>query len=245
MSLTSGKGPLGNDRAGRFSAPVAAGVIYVEPHPRRIRAELGGRTVIDTERALLVHRPGRPLTYAFPAGLAEGLPTEPEPEADGYVQVPWDAVDAWYEEGRRLVHHPPNPYHRVDYHPTTRRLRATVEGTTLVDTSDTIIAFETSLAPRLYVHPSAVRTDLLHRTATSSYCNYKGHATYWAATIDGTVVEDVAWSYEDPLPESSPIQGWLSFDPLRAEVEAELPSTAPVAIECTVECPTPLRASST
>ena len=38
------------------------------------------------------------------------------------------------------------------------------------------------------------------------------------------VVEDVAWSYEDPFPESLPIQGWLSFDPARADVTAELPT---------------------
>ena len=26
----------------------------------------------------------------------------------GYVRVPWDAVDAWYEEGRKLVSYPPS-----------------------------------------------------------------------------------------------------------------------------------------
>ena len=40
---------------------------------------------------------------------------------------------------------------------------------------------------------------------------------------DDTVVEDVAWSYEDPLPESSLIKGYLSFDLTRASVVAELP----------------------
>ncbi|MDT5342962.1 MAG: hypothetical protein QOE52_2146, partial [Mycobacterium sp.] len=35
--------------------------------------------------------------------------------------------------------------------------------------------------------------------------------------------EDVAWSYQDPPPESLPIKGFLSFDATRAEVVAELP----------------------
>ncbi len=39
--------------------------------------------------------------------------------------MPWTAVDAWFEEGRKLVHYPPNPYHRVDCRPTKRRLRVT------------------------------------------------------------------------------------------------------------------------
>ena len=128
------------------------------------RASSDGRAVIDTERALLVHRAGQTLTYAFPADEVGDLPAEPEPEAPGYVRVPWDAVDAWYEEGRKLVHYPPNPYHRVDCRPTKRRLRVEVAGTTLVDTDDTIILFETSLAPKLYVAPALVRTDLLRRS---------------------------------------------------------------------------------
>src|SRR3954470_2560989 len=81
------------------------------------------RPVIDTERAMLVHRPGQVLSFAFPADEVDGLPTEPEEEAPGYVRGPWDAGDAWVEEGRELVHYPPNPYHRVDCRPTTRRLR--------------------------------------------------------------------------------------------------------------------------
>lgn len=219
MSLVAGRGPLGSDPAGRFAPPIPADVVYIEPHPRRIRAVKDGRTVIDTERALLVHRRGHPLSYAFPADVIDGIPTEPEPEAPGYLHVPWDAVDAWYEEGRKLVHYPPNPYHRVDCRPTNRRLRVCVDGTSLVDTTDTVIVFETALAPRLYVSPEHVRTDLLRRTETSSYCNYKGYATYWALAN----AADVAWSYEDPLPESQLIKGFLSFDATQAEVEAELP----------------------
>lgn len=220
----AGRGPLGPDRAGWFSAPVPETVVYVEPHSRRVQAMSGGRIVIDTERALLVHRAGSPLSYAFPEDEISGLPTEPEPAAPGYVRVGWNAVDVWLEEGRRLVHYPPNPYHRVDCLPTGRRLRVEVAGEVLVDTDDTVIVFETALAPRLYVAPHLVRTDLLRATQTSTYCNYKGWATYWAAVIGDTTVEDVAWSYSDPMPETAGIKGHFSFDPERAGVSAELPS---------------------
>lgn len=225
MSLVAGRGPLSQDPAGWFSSPLPADVVFVEPHPRRVQAISNGHTVIDTERALLVHRRDRPLSYAFPADEIGELPSEPEPEAPGYVQVPWDAVDTWLEEGRQLVHYPPNPYHRIDCRPTHRRLRVAVEGTVLVDTEDTVIVFETALEPRLYVDPSLVRTDLLQRTQTSTYCNYKGVAKYWAAVVGGTLVDDVAWSYPDPPPETLPIKGYLSFDTSRADVLADLPAT--------------------
>lgn len=226
MSLVAGSGPLGRDRAGQLSPPFADDIVYIEPHPRRVRAILGGATVIDTERALMVHRRGHPLSFAFAEGDVGDLPADPVPEAPGYVVVPWSSVDSWLEEGRLLVHYPPNPYHRVDCRPTTRGLRVDVAGTTLVDTVDTVILFETSLAPRLYVHPDLVRTDLLRRSQTSSYCNYKGHATYWSVTVGDTVVEDAVWSYQDPLPESLPIAGLLSFDETKVDLLAELPESA-------------------
>jgi uncharacterized protein (DUF427 family) len=225
MSLVAGRGPLSNEPAGWFSPRLPTDVVYVEPHPRRVQAFRHGHMVIDTEQALLVHRRNRPLSYAFRVDEVHGLPSEQVPEAPGFVHVPWDAADTWIEEGRTLVHYPPNPYHRVDCRPTTRRLRVEVAGTTLVDTDDTVIVFETALEPRLYVDPSHVRTDLLRQTDTSTYCNYKGAATYWSAVLGDTVVADVAWSYRDPPPESLPIKGFLSFDANRSDVLAELPSS--------------------
>lgn len=224
MALTTPQGPLGVDPAGWFSEPLPPGVVYVEPHPRRIRAVRDGCTVIDTERAVMVHRPDRIHRYAFPADDVGDLPQKPEPAAPGYVVVPWGAVDTWFEEGRQLVHYPPNPYHRVDCHRTTRSLRVEVAGAIIVDTDDTVIVFETTLEPRLYVNPRLVRTDLLRQTGTSSYCNYKGVATYWSAVIGDVVIEDVAWSYQDPPPESLAIAGHLSFDPGKCTVVARLPN---------------------
>jgi uncharacterized protein (DUF427 family) len=228
VSLVAGRGPLSADPAGWFTPALPDDVMFVEPHPRRVVAQVNGRTVIDTEHALLVHRRGHALSYAFEADGIGDLPHEPVAEAPGFVHVPWDAVDAWFEEGRRLVHYPPNPYHRVDCRPTDRRLRAAVGDTVLVDSADTVIVFETSLAPRLYVDPALVRTDLLRRSESSSYCNYKGVTTYWSAVIGDAVVDDVAWSYEEPLPETLPIRGFLSFDETRVDVVADLPRPSAV-----------------
>lgn len=228
MTLVFGRGPLSSDPAGWFSPPIPADVVFVEPHHRRVQGIRDGHAVIDTENSLLVHRKDGPLAFAFPAGEVGALPAEPVAAAPGYVTVPWDGVDTWLEEGRILVHYPPNPYHRVDCRPTSRGLRAAVAGTVLVDTKDTMIVFETSLAPRLYVAPALVRTDLLRPTETTSYCNYKGYATYWSVVFSDpaagdTVVDDAAWSYEDPLAECAPIAGFLTFDESKVDVLAELP----------------------
>lgn len=224
MSLTSGRGPLSADPAGRFVPPVPGGTVYVEPFRRRVRAVVGGRTVVDSERVLLVHRGGAPPVYAFPAGDVAGLPAAEEPAAPGHVTVPWEAADEWYEEEEPVLLHARNPYHRVDSLRSRRRLRVEAAGTVLVDTTDTVAVYETALEPRLYVDPRHVRTDLLEPSPTVTHCPYKGTATYWTAVVGDTRVADVAWSYEDPLPESWQLRGHLSFDGDRADVLAAFPA---------------------
>jgi uncharacterized protein (DUF427 family) len=224
MSLTTGKGPLSARPAGRFTAPMPDHVAYIEPFRRRVRATKDGRTVIDSERVLLVHRQGRPPTYAFPVGDVEGPPTEPEPDATGYVTVPWDALDSWFEEDEEVFGHPRNPYHRVDSLQSRRQLRVETGGTTLVDTDETIAVYETALEPRLYVDPRLVQMDLLTMSASHTYCPYKGTASYWTAHVGGEALEDIAWSYEDPLPEFAPMRHFLSFDETRVVVRHNLPA---------------------
>ncbi len=43
------------------------------------------------------------------------------------------------------------------------------------------------------------------------------------------MVGDVAWSYDGPLPESSPIAGMLNSDVARVDVTARLPDQPTVA----------------
>jgi uncharacterized protein (DUF427 family) len=223
VSLTTGRGPLSGDPLGRFSAPVPSPIVYVEPYPRRVRARIGGRTVIDTERAKLVHRPGSPPAYSFPADdVPPGLGT-PDPHVAGHVAVAWTSVDTWFEESVALTdqHYPKNPYHRVDCLPTNRRLRVELGGLVLADTTETMAVFETALRPCLYVAKAAVRMDLLTPSRSTAWCSYKGRATWWNATIDGVTTLDVAWSYEEPLAESAPLRGLLGFDERQATVVAE------------------------
>jgi uncharacterized protein (DUF427 family) len=223
VSLTTGRGPLSARPAGRFSSPLPADLAYVEPFRRRVRATKDQKTVVDSEAVLLVHRQGQPPIYAIPVADARGIRARPLPDAPGYVEVDWEAVDAWFEEDEEVHGHPRNPYHRVDCLRASRRLGVAVSGITLVDTAETLAVYETALEPRLYVHPRHVRMDLLERSATETYCPYKGTASYWTAHIGDETVLDVAWSYEDPLPESTPLGGFLSFDEARVTLQHDLP----------------------
>lgn len=245
MGLTSGRGPLSGQPAGRWSAPVPDGLTYLEPFPRRVRAERGGTTVVDSERVVLVHRPGAPPVWAFPRADVTGVSSEPEPLVPGYVRVPWEAADAWFEEQDQVFGHPRNPYHRVDCVPSGRRLEVMLAGVVVVDSTDTVGVYETAMAPRLYVARDAVRPGALMASPTTTYCPYKGTATYWSVTAGGRTVQDAAWSYEDPFPECGAIRGMVCFDPARVEVVAALPwwsfSDIDVAVDIEEATPGPAR----
>jgi uncharacterized protein (DUF427 family) len=222
VSLTTARGPLGPDPSGRFTTPVPQGLVYVEPFHRRVRGMSGGQVAVDSERVLLVHEPGYPPRYAFPSADAPAALAIRCAAADGYVFVPWDAIDEWFEEEERVFVHPRNPYHRVDCVPTARRLRVELGRELLVDTTDTVGVYESSLAPRLYVARAHVRPDTLEPSDTQYRCVYKGLASFWHARVGDALVEDVAWTYEETTPECAAILGLVCFDTTRADVGEEL-----------------------
>ena len=79
MGLSWQQGPLGRNPNGRFLVPeMPERVLYAEPLRRRLRAELGGRTVVQSDDAVLLFEPGRyPVAYFpardFAAGVLEPL----------------------------------------------------------------------------------------------------------------------------------------------------------------------------
>jgi uncharacterized protein (DUF427 family) len=224
VSLTAGGGPLSGAPRGTLVPPMPEGATYVEPFARRVRGLDGDRVLVDSERAVLVHRPGTWPVCAFPADDVRGLadaavrPVEPTEAAPGYVIVDWNAVPTWFEEDQPMRGHPRNPYHRVDCVRSRRRVRVEVAGEVIVDTDQVMLVDETGHEPRYYVPRDAVRTELIEPSDTTTYCPYKGDASYWTAVVDGERVVDVAWSYDDPLPECIPIAGMLCFYDERAAV---------------------------
>jgi uncharacterized protein (DUF427 family) len=74
MGLSWQQGPLGRNPSGQFLVPgMPQRVLYAEPLRRRIRAELGGRTVVQSDDAVLLFEPGRyPVAYFPVADFAEG-----------------------------------------------------------------------------------------------------------------------------------------------------------------------------
>jgi uncharacterized protein (DUF427 family) len=73
---------------------------------------------------------------------------------------------------------------------------------------------ETSHPPTWYLPPGDAVDGVLTRSdARSTFCEWKGAATYW----DVLGLEAAAWSYESPTPGFTDITGYLAFSPSRLE----------------------------
>jgi uncharacterized protein (DUF427 family) len=148
-------------------------------------------------------------------------PKDSAPWLKGYVAVYWTRMDRWLDEDEETVGHLPDPFHRVDIRATSRRVRVLAGDTVIADTTRALLLSETGLPNRYYL-PAADITGELVPSDTRTVCPYKGRTNYWSLKLgaDRELV-DVAWSYEDPLPESARIAGYRSFahDELTVEVQ--------------------------
>ncbi|MEO3842650.1 DUF427 domain-containing protein [Streptomyces sp. B22F1] len=191
-----------------------------EPSERRVRGSLGGAVVVDSGAALLVREAGRPyVTYAFPRRdvrtdlVPDALRTyDGDPDLADYVSVRWSALDHWYEEDEERLVGPQDPYHRVDAVRSTRHVRVAIDGQVVAESRRPLAVFETGLPAQFYLPPEDVRLELFEPTATRTGCPYKGYASYRTYRGEGTPERaDVAWSYEEPLPEAAPLAGYVAF----------------------------------
>ena len=91
------------------------------------------------------------------------------------------------------------------------RLRVVVGGTTVADTTRGLRVLETAGAPVYYFPSDDVRMDLFVASPRSTFCEWKGGASYHTLAVDGREIENVAWSYADPKPGYEAIRGHLAF----------------------------------
>jgi uncharacterized protein (DUF427 family) len=191
------------------------------PTARWIRGTREGETVIDTRRALLVWEPGKMVPiYAFPAddlsptvtAEAASLGVRPldDPDLAGYVAVPWDALEHWYEENEEVFVHPRDPFVRVDALHSSRHVRVERDGRRLAESDAPVLVFETGLPTRYYLPERDVDASVLEDSDLQTGCPYKGFASYQDVTLDGRRHRNLLWTYKAPFGEISEIEGYLA-----------------------------------
>ncbi len=95
MGLMTGSGPLGREPVGTFNfePPAPGRALYLEPTPKRIRVEVGGETIADSRRAMLLQESGHQPVYYFPPEDVRSEVLEP---SDRHTRCPKKGEASYY-----------------------------------------------------------------------------------------------------------------------------------------------------
>ncbi len=105
--------------------------------------------------------------------------------------------------------------------PSLRRLDLKIEvnyeGSVLAKSTEALCVSETASPPVFYISFANIVFDLLWKTSGSSFCEWKGKASYWGIKSNSTWSDPVAWSYEAPLNPYEKLKNHLAFYPSKVD----------------------------
>ena len=111
----------------------------------------------------------------------------------------------------------PGPDHMITIEPNPGRIIVTFNGLTIADTSAALTLHEANHGPVHYIPRADAAMDALIRSDTTSYCPYKGEASYFTLAVDGKQSPDAIWTYETPYEAVAAIKDHLAFYPDRVD----------------------------
>jgi len=85
-------------------------------------------------------------------------------------------------------------------------VRATWHGEVLAESDRTIL-----VEGNHYFPPEDVTEGRLETSTTTTYCPWKGDASYYSVVVDGTRNEDAAWYYPEPYAAAAGIKDYVAF----------------------------------
>lgn len=97
--------------------------------------------------------------------------------------------------------------------PTSSRIVVEHEGVTIADTTRGWRVLETSHPPSYYLPPEDMDMSLLVASQHTSWCEWKGQATYYGIQVGQAWVPDAAWAYPIPTDSFAAIKDHLSLYP--------------------------------
>ena len=102
------------------------------------------------------------------------------------------------------------PDYAVDINPTDQTVTVSFNGSVIVESNAALCIQETRHAEAYYIPRDDIDMTQLIKTELSTYCPFKGHASYWSVP-DEPELENFVWSYEDPYPEVKALKNYMSF----------------------------------
>lgn len=113
----------------------------------------------------------------------------------------------------------PGPDHPITITANPKRVRVSAGGEIVAETSHALTLREASYPAVQYIPREDAVSSKLQRTAHSTYCPYKGDASYFSIVAGGRTLENAIWTYETPYDAVKQIAGHLAFYPDKVTIE--------------------------
>lgn len=114
------------------------------------------------------------------------------------------------QPGQESVWDYPRPPRLED---STKHIRVIFNDVTIADTQRAKRILETSHPLVYYIPPEDVHIDLLTPARHTTFCEWKGAASYYTLTVDSKAIEQAAWYYPQPSAPYNAIKGYIAFYP--------------------------------
>jgi len=101
--------------------------------------------------------------------------------------------------------------HTLYFEDSPRRVRVMFGGETIADSKRAKLLHETGHLPVYYFPEEDVRMDLLEESDHTTYCPFKGDASYLSVRVGDRLAENAVWHYPEPIDSAPPLAGYLAF----------------------------------
>jgi uncharacterized protein (DUF427 family) len=109
------------------------------------------------------------------------------------------------------------PNHPIAIEANPSRVVVKVGGKIIADTHDALTLREASYPPVQYIPRRDVDMAALARSEHTTYCPYKGDASYYSIPAGGDRSRNAVWTYETPFEAMAQIKDYVAFYPDRVD----------------------------
>ena len=111
----------------------------------------------------------------------------------------------------------PGPDHPISIEPNLSRVVVTFGGQVIADSRAALTLREASYPPVQYFPREDVDMAALTRSDHTTYCPYKGEASYFSIPAGGDRSLNAVWTYETPFEAMTQIKEYVAFYPDRVD----------------------------
>ncbi|MEM9949973.1 MAG: DUF427 domain-containing protein [Chloroflexota bacterium] len=94
---------------------------------------------------------------------------------------------------------------------TNKTLKVIFNGEVIAETTNGYRVLETSHPPAYYIPPEDINMDYLEGTSRSTFCEFKGAASYYTVKVGDKSESNSAWYYKNPSHGFEAIQNHVCF----------------------------------